>query len=610
MPVAEALLGLLAGKTLEKVADTLRDLRKEGRENKVSIDDSQARTSLVAHIRTVDTWSSSITLLSLLRDKKLKESFVKLSLDVGLSRHGKRSDNAITVTIDDVLEGTGHSVILGRPGAGKTTSLQRIAQSSFSDWTEGRGGVPLLVRLRDLRAEDSLTGHLLALVGLDIRFPARVGAQMRRAWEKRALLSYLDSVSAILLIDGLDEAQYPARFEVEKDLRDIVLYAGSHRVFLTCRTAEYTAPLAGAQTYTILPLSSVQVQEFAERWLGKRADSFIRAVASNPYAGTEVVPLTLAHLCAIYERDGELPPRPIDVYEQIVSLLIEEWDKQRHVVRPSRYSDFSWRKKERFLQAAAYQLAMRGRKGSFWEHDLEAVFLDIAAEFNLPSDEVHDVIREVESHTGLIHEVGYSQYDFVHLVIQEYLTAMYAHRRANAILQLMPRFPNEMALVIAYSASPEEHLAQAVDELLRNFADGSGTFVVPFLARVSVERPLWKASPRLGWLILTLFDQLSRHFRKLDNSMRLRFPSESLEILQDPAIAEAVRYAAAEADHYENDLVIRLVPRPHAQLPSSLKTFLDSQREPGLGLLKHDRPLTTLIKDKRKRELVKPQRVR
>ena len=78
--VAEAILAALAGKTLENALETLNDLRKEGRSDRVSIDDSQTRQCLISQVQSLESWSESITLLSLIRNKTLRDSFVELSL--------------------------------------------------------------------------------------------------------------------------------------------------------------------------------------------------------------------------------------------------------------------------------------------------------------------------------------------------------------------------------------------------------------------------------------------------------------------------------------------------------------------------------------------------
>jgi hypothetical protein len=198
----------------------------------------------------------------------------------------------------------------------------------------------------------------------------------------------------------------------------------------------------------------------------------------------------------------------------------------------------------------------------------------------------------------------------VHLVIQEYLTAIYAHRKANAVPRLMPNYPNEMALVIAYSTSAEEFLEQALDETLKHYPGGSAAFVIPFLSRLAIEKPLWRATARLGWIVLSFLDLIGRHFRKLDDKERLRLPEEILGLLDEPAIAEAIRFAAAQAEHYEERLAYRLIPKPHASLPPALSDFLRSHNEAGLVLLKSERQLQRLLKQKRKPGIPSGRRVR
>lgn len=591
MTLGEAALG----KLLEAATSSFLTGREAARSTRVSVDYREARSSLLSHIQSLRNWCESVTLLTLLHDKSLRESFVELSLDIGLRRSEKRVGAGGTFRINDVYQRTESAVLLGRPGAGKTTSLQRIAMSAIDDWDTGKGGVPILVRLRDLGSSQSLAKHVLAILGVVVLTPERMAQDIVATWGRRVLIHYLEQISAILLVDGLDETPYSQRDRVEEDLRQIALFPGNHRLFLTCRTAEYAAPLSKVQAYTILPLSEAQVADFASRWLGNRASAFTEAVRRNPYAGAEVVPLALAHLCAIYERDGELPPRPIEVYEQIVSLLVEEWDRQRSVVRTSKYAGFSWRKKERFLQAVAFHLAINGRKGSFRDRDLELVYEEIAPEFNLPEDEARAVIREIESHTGLVHEVGHRQFDFVHLVIQEYLAAMYAHRRVNAVTRLMPAFPNEMALVIAHSVEPEKHLELALNEALRHHAGANGAFLMSFLSRLAVERPTWKATPRLGWSVLAFLDLFSRYFRALDKTDTLRVPEESLHILKDSAVASAVAMAIGEAEVYPERFAFRLVPRDLRSVPPSLLDFLKQRDESGLRVIRSEMQIAALF---------------
>ena len=238
-------MGILAsavlGKTLEKAVEAIADVAKAGRTAKVKVEQSRARECVMAHVQSVGVWASSISLQSLLRDKRLRDSFVELGFDVGLVRQGggrQTRGRQAGVTLEDVFASGGHVVILGRPGAGKTTSLQRAAQLALDAWERGDGGVPVLVRLRDLRADESLVSHLLGLLGISVQVPHGSSADFRRGWELRTVLAYLASVSAVLLLDGLDERGEQVRVDVNAEIRDLALAPGGHRLLATCRIAD------------------------------------------------------------------------------------------------------------------------------------------------------------------------------------------------------------------------------------------------------------------------------------------------------------------------------------------------------------------------------------
>jgi hypothetical protein len=501
--IAETLAAILVG----KAADLLLHLRKEAKDARIIIDESGFRDSLEHHLKGVETWCESITLLALLRDKRLQDSFTELNLKVGYTRFGPEAAPPQDVmTIMDVYREAWHAALLGAPGAGKTTSLKRIAQVALNERNDGQGGVPILVRLRDISANEPIVSFLLSELGIGVWSNEKTEAEVTK-WRARTLVSILERINAILLLDGLDEVDPNCRLEVEDDIAGLIRTSQHLRVIVTCRTAEFQLAVSRLQPYTIQPLSPSQVASFAGRWLGEeRAPSFVKAVEDAPYAGTEVVPLTLAHYCALYERYGELPEKPLDVYEQIVSLFIEDWDRQRGLTRKSQYTDFPPRKKERFLQAVAYQLTTRGARGSFLEEDLLVAYDAIATDFSLPANCAKDVVQEVESHTGLLIQSGFRRFEFFHLTIQEYLTAMYAQRTPSAIQTLFPKYPDELALVVAASANASEYLSKILQELLATKADSSraDAFLTPFFSRLAAERARFSPSAELGWIVMAL----------------------------------------------------------------------------------------------------------
>jgi len=572
MAIAETLSTLL----ISKVADLLLHVRKEAKESRVTLDDSGFRESLEHHLRTTETWCQSITLLALLRDKRLQDSFTELNLTVGYARFGpEAAAGQPPLTIRDVYDQAWNAALLGGPGAGKTTSLKRVAQVALDQHESGQGGVPILVRLRDVSTNEPLIPYILAELGVSVWSNIKSEPEVAK-WRVRTLVSILEKMEAILLLDGLDEVDPDCRRDVEDDIEGLIKSSKRLRVILTCRTAEYRFAIPRLQPYTIQPLTPTQVATFAQRWLGgEKAPAFIQAVRAAPYSGTEVVPLTLAHYCAIYERFGELPEKPMDVYEQVVSLFIEDWDRQRGLTRKSQYADFSPRKKERFLQAMAYQLTTRGARGGFSEEDLLVAFDEIAADFSLPSYAT-DVVQEIESHTGLIIQSGFKRFEFFHLTVQEYLTAMYAQRTPSAIATLFPKYPDELALVVAASADVSDYLLKILEEFLQMKEDISRTdaFLAPFLSRLANERARITPSAALGWTVIALLSMCADG----GSSPRISRTSQSA-FLRMSEIQRSVSTALKNAVIHVQDPGAWVTPRSYREgVPPKLATALREDR--------------------------------
>jgi hypothetical protein len=564
MPLPDAAIALLGG----AAADLLLELRRDARKAKVRIDDSELRTAVLAHIRLTERWSSAITLLHSPSEKRLDAHFVSLNLAPGLERFGE-SGKRVT-TLDEIYESPVNVAILGGPGAGKTTSLQRLMQRAIAERENGSGGVPILVRLRDLR-EDGLVVHLLAELSVSVSVPADQSDIAQRKWRLRIVVRLLEQLSAIVMVDGLDEVDPGLRLTVTEELRDLALASEEYRLIVTCRTAEYHVVLPSIEPYTLRKLGRAQITEFATKWLGDgHASGFVAALTRTPYAGTEVVPLLLAHLCVLYQRDEELPRRHVEVYEQIVALLVDKWDQQRGVRRKSRHASLNWRGKERLLAALCFELTMRGRRGSFSDFDLRSAYGEVAAGFELAIDDAGEVIDELESHTGLLLHTGFSTYDFLHLSIQEYLTAMHARGLPHPLSRLIPTCPNELAITIACSGDAATYLEEVLETLLR--LSVGPEFTRSLLGRLGEEAPTFVPSARFGWVLLAFQHLLQGTKPYQANGLLLT------TLLPQPTVQSSLELAVVQCEAptawYEADLI----PSIRAEMPPFLMQAIKDRR--------------------------------
>ncbi|MGB9119526.1 MAG: NACHT domain-containing protein, partial [Candidatus Angelobacter sp.] len=423
-------------------------------------------------------------------------------------------------------ESAAHLVILGQPGAGKTTSIKHLCQQVMSDTNIcPNQNFPLLIRLRDLNNSSTLTGDLDDLVteriqsilNIPLSFPPDLETKdsltTRKSVVERAVVTVLEKLQPLILLDGLDEVSHKLRRDsIIRGIRRLAMQLENARMILTARTGEFTYHIEKMTAYEIAPLSKDQIKRFATGWLGTAdAATFLAQVDRSPFADTAIKPLTLAHLCAIFERVRRIPEKPKSVYRKIVSLLLEDWDQQRSVQRVSAYSDFEVDRKADFLSDLAHSLTVSNRTSTFSAEDLKACYREIYANYGLRLSEAQTVVNELETHTGLIVQAGAELFEFSHKSLQEYLTAVFIVGLpaipTNMIeLQVMP---NELAIATALSSRPSEYFYALVT---RHFSriKLSFQFVRTFINRLLIERPDFEMSHEVGLAILCLYSQYLR----------------------------------------------------------------------------------------------------
>jgi len=211
----------------------------------------------------------------------------------------------------------------------------------------------------------------------------------------------------------------------------------------------------------------------------------------------------------------------------MMRLLLQDWDEQRGIVRASRYASFDVDEKLDFLSAVAYELTLVNQY-RFGFSDLEHIYTHIAPRFELPLNEAERVVRELESHTGVIARTGQGL-EFVHLSLQEYLAAYYMVRQpfSSKTLQYLYDYPEVVAIAIAISSEPSRWFA----ELLLHPAVSFSRIEFSRLAvRIVQERPAFDCNTELGYaMLLLLFSQ------------SLSAGTVLADIASTPGVAESIR---------------------------------------------------------------------
>lgn len=234
------------------------------------------------------------------------------------------------------------TVILGDPGAGKSTFAAKFAHDIAAD---GSGRVPFLLVLRELTGTFGEGGHeLLHYLEMVCKAPYNVKPP------PDAIDYLLRTGRAVVVLDGLDEI-------VQTDLRRrvVALVEGFAHLYplvpilVTARRVGYEeAPLNSGQFATahVLEFTEKQVKTYVRRWFlldeatspverKRLTASFIED--SEQIAELRSNPLLLALLCAMYSSDRYLPSDLAQVYERCALMLFEQWDAKRGVPLPLKF---------------------------------------------------------------------------------------------------------------------------------------------------------------------------------------------------------------------------------------------------------------------------------
>ncbi|SDH36278.1 NACHT domain-containing protein [Lentzea fradiae] len=246
--------------------------------------------------------------------------------------------------VEDVRLGApgDRSVILGDPGAGKSTFAAKLAHDIASGDSQQ---VPFLVVLREFVDTLGQGGHdLLHYLEMLCRAPYNVKTP------PDAVEYLLRSGRSVVILDGLDEI-----VQTELRRRVVALVEGFAHLYplvpivVTARRIGYDdVPLASDlfATTQILKFIDTQVDTYVRSWfaLDEAASPAERKQLASSFIADSVHikelrtnPLLLALLCAMYSSDRYLPSNLAQVYERCALMLFEQWDARRGVPLPLKF---------------------------------------------------------------------------------------------------------------------------------------------------------------------------------------------------------------------------------------------------------------------------------
>lgn len=393
--------------------------------------------------------------------------------DLGQAPQGRAQLEAQRVRLDgiEVIRQPEHQrlVILGQPGAGKTTFLKHIALQAAA----GKLGdsVPILVYLREW------SGELMEFLTRSVTDDGIA--------DPPALIEHLlRSGRALLLFDGLDEVNEPQRRDLIRSIEAFHRRYGDCRILLTCRVAATPHQFEGFSEVEVADFTYAQMLAFARNWFGEntaKTAEFQKQLQQDKHLrDLGRTPLLLGMLCLTFDEQGTFPQKRTDLYRQGLDALLDEWDASRSVER------------EALRRAEIYHNLSLGRKHQLFAYIAHATFAQ--EETLIPQERLERlitdylvmipdaparigidagaVLKAIEAQHGIL--VGFARqvYTFVHPTFQEYYTAHYIVERVrDGDTQVVPRL----------LAHAQEDRWREVTLLIASLLDEADDFFAHFL---------------------------------------------------------------------------------------------------------------------------------
>jgi predicted NACHT family NTPase len=321
-------------------------------------------------------------------------------------------------------------MVLGAPGAGKSTFLRKIGLESF----KGKKGnfkhqaIPVLLELKKFTESKIDLKALIEAEFTTCGFPK----------PKEFTESVLDKGKLLILLDGLDEVPSANVNSVIDAIQDFVDRYDKNRYIASCRTAAYRYNFKRFSDVILSEFDDGQIQQFINNWFRSEEDKQAGTAAlcwellkrDENKAAKELAhsPILLTFLCLTYDKSQTFANNRSGLYKKALRILLEEWAAEKRIMRQAIYEGLSVELEEVLLSEIACEGFEADRLFIPQSQLVERIKKFLSSNLNAPKQlSGEQVLDAIAIQQGILVERVEDVYSFSHLTLQEYLIARYIY---------------------------------------------------------------------------------------------------------------------------------------------------------------------------------------
>jgi NACHT domain len=420
------------------------------------------------------------------------------SLEKGFREKPRRFQRQNCRTQDGIAVANEHPylMVLGSPGAGKSTYLRRIGLEALKD-NQSKFQHELIPVMLELKQFDGELVDWKALKTAITEEFSNVGFDFSMEFVEEAL----KQGKLLILLDGLDEVPKNNQDKVVQAIQDFVSrYNRKHqgnRVIASCRVAAFRSGFANFTDIELADFNDEQIRQFIENWFHSALDQATKtakkcwnSLNESSYKSAKELaqtPLLLTFLCVVYERTQSFPANRAALYRKALDILLEEWAAEKRIRHEPIYEGLNTELEKVLLAEIAYRGFIENRLFFIREELIGHIqkFLEDSAEKSKYLDG-KAVLTAIAVQQGILVERAEDIYSFSHLTVQEYLTAQYLSQDQTALSEAVSRHLTEKRWREVFLLVPG--LLPNADSLLKSMEN---------IAQQRVHSP--KLQALLGW---------------------------------------------------------------------------------------------------------------